>query len=77
MLYSCYQTFGGLIQQERAWVLSRQALDPEFNHEPHLKVEAGAKAVLEDQLDNFIFEENMNMVVQGNSNQCKYTISSE
>jgi hypothetical protein len=63
ILYSCMLTFGGLIQNERVYVLSRKPLDPEFDHDEYLLLKGEAKMITEDKLDDFSFDDTMYPVV--------------
>ena len=74
IVYSCQLTYGGLIQNEYFWTLSREPLDSQNDKKQYEKVVNRGQKVFENMFDDFKYNVTMEEVIQGpgGGDQCTY-----
>lgn len=63
IVYSCALTYGGLIQNEYFWTLSKRPLDSQNDRKEYEKLTSKGQKVLEDMFDGFNYNVTMEEVI--------------
>lgn len=70
VIHSCFSL--GFWKSEQQWVLTRKPLNPDSDGKEYDEAVAKAKEVLESQLPDFKFEDQMRPTIQGEDKNCEY-----